>query len=87
MDVKNLKSTGLFDVSNHPILKLTEEIKRARATMLRQHGPHAYVYYHRQDGTEHEDSRSCICDPVVITQNDHRPSVYFAIEILNPVLH
>jgi hypothetical protein len=85
VDVKNLRSTGLFDISGHPILKLTEEIKRARSTMLRLHGPNAYVYYHRQIGVDHTESQSCICDPVVIGQNDHRPSVYFANEILNPV--
>jgi hypothetical protein len=76
-----------FDVSQVPLVKLTAEIKCARAKMLRECGPNAYLYYHRQDGTKHVESQSCMCDPVVIAQNDHRPSVYFANEILNPVLH
>jgi len=76
-----------FSASDIPLVRLTAEIKRARAKMLRECGPNAYLYYHRQDGTEHQESRSCICDPVVITQNDHRPSVYFANEILSPVMH
>lgn len=76
-----------FDASEIPLVRLTGEIKAARAVMLRQHGPNAYVYYHRQLEIEHEDSQWCWCDPVVIAQNDHRPSVYFANEILNPVLH
>ena len=87
MNVKNLRSTGLFDISDHPVLRLTEEIKRARATMMRECGPKAYLYYHRQIGIEHDESQFCICDPVVIAQSDYRPSVYFASEILHPVVH
>ena len=76
-----------FDVSEIPLFKLTAEIKRARATMMRECGPKAYLYYHRQIGIEHDESQFCICDPVVIAQSDYRPSVYFASEILHPVVH
>lgn len=68
-------------------LDTVERVKRARARMLLQHGPTAYVYFHRQIDVHHEDSQFCICDPVVIGQNDIRPSLYFANEILNPAVH
>lgn len=77
----------VFDLSDHPIIKTVERIKRARATMMRQHGPQAYVYFHREIEVDHEESQFCICDPVVIGQNDIRPSLYFANEILYPVDH
>lgn len=63
-----------------------EGIKTARAKMLRNYGPCAYIYLHRKMEVEHTDER-CICDPVFIRQDDVRPSLYFAEQILNPVLH
>lgn len=76
-----------FDASDLPLTQTVERVKRTRARMLRQHGPTAYVYFHREIGIDHEDSQFCICDPVVIGQQDHRPSLYFAREILFPVVH
>lgn len=83
MDIRNLR----IDVSKFPIMQTVERVKRARATMLRNCGPTAYVYFHREIGIEHEESQFCICDPVVIGQNDARPSLYFAYEIHYPVVH
>lgn len=76
-----------FDASKLSIMQTVERVKRARAKMLRQHSPTAFVYFHREIEVEHEDSQFCICDPVVIGQNDHRPSLYFAHEIHYPVVH
>ena len=63
-----------------------ESIKRIRSKMMRNCGPYAYVYLHRHVDIEHE-GEFCICDPVVITQTDYRPSLYFAEQILYPVVH
>jgi hypothetical protein len=63
-----------------------ESIKRQRAKMLCNCGPYAYMFLHRDVEIEHTDE-TCICDPVFISQGDFRPSVYFANEILKPVIH
>jgi len=63
-----------------------ESIKRVRAKMLRNCGPYAYVYLHRKVDVLHTDE-SCICGPVFITQNDLRPSIEFAEQLLYPVDH
>ena len=77
-----------FDVSidKTSLPATVESIKRARAKMLRNCGPMAYMFLHRAVDVIHTDE-TCICDPVFIAQNDFRPSVYFAEQILNPVLH
>lgn len=76
-----------FNRSDHPIVQMVEKVKRARAIMMRQAGPSAFVYFHREIDVDHDDSQFCICDPVRIGQNDFRPSLYFAEQILYPVLH
>lgn len=83
MDARALR----IDKSKIPIFQVEERVKRARAKMLRQCGPTAFVYFHREIAIEHDDSQFCICDPVVIAQTDYRPSLYFANEILYPVMH
>jgi hypothetical protein len=77
-----------FDVSidKSSLATTVEAIKRARARMLRNCGPHAFMFLHRQVEVIHTDE-TCICDPVFITQNDLRPSVYFAEQVLKPVVH
>ena len=77
-----------FDISidKTSVTTTVESIKRQRAKMLRNCGPYAYMFLHRHIEMEHTDEW-CICDPVFITQNDFRPSVYFAQQILNPVMH
>jgi hypothetical protein len=76
-----------FDMSDHPVIKLAEEIKKDRAFMLRNCSPKAYLTYHRKDQFEHTESQLCPCKPVTITQQDHRTSMYFAHQILYPQLH
>lgn len=73
-----------FDMSE--FYKLVDKIKLRRAE-LRHHSPSAYVYFHRNFKVEHEQSRCCLCDPVVITQFDWRESSYFAKQILYPTAH
>jgi hypothetical protein len=68
-------------------LVLVEKIKVWRAFLLRRCREEDYLFIHRNVAIEHEYSQSCICDPVTITQNDFRPSLYFANEILNPTMH
>jgi hypothetical protein len=55
--------------------------------MLRNCGPKAFMFLHRCLEIEHAEDEKCICDPVVITQDDYRPSEYFAEQILFPVIH
>lgn len=77
----------VFDISDHPILKMVAKVKRARAAMLRLSGSVSYIYFHREIEMEHDDSESCLCDPVRIGNNDYRPSLYFAHQILYPTNH
>ena len=83
MDARKL----VFDMSGHPLLQMAEKVKQARAHMMLAGSSKAYIYFHREIELEHDDSQFCICDPVVITQTDYRPSLYFAEQILYPVVH
>lgn len=68
--------------------KLVAVIKRARATLMCHSGPSEVVILHRKyKDFEHSISHLCGCGPVVISQTDYRPSLYFAKEVLYPVLH
>lgn len=78
--------TLTFQVDLSEFYKLVDTIKLRRAE-LRRHSPSAYVYFHRNLSIEHEESRSCWCDPVVIGQSDWRESSYFAKQILFPTVH
>ena len=77
-----------FDVSidKSSLNTATESIKRARSRMLNRCGPQSYMWLHRHIDVLHTDE-TCICGPVFIAQNDFRPSVYFAEQILNPIVH
>ena len=77
-----------FDVSidKSSLRTATESIKRARSRMLQRCGSNAYMWLHRHIDVEHA-GEDCICGPVVIAQNDVRPSEYFAEQIMNPVVH
>lgn len=79
-----------FDVSldKTSLASTVESIKRERAKMMRTCGPQALLILHRSVDIQHtQPDCDCICDPVVITQNDPRPSVEFAREILYPTVH
>lgn len=77
--------TLTFELDLTELNNLVDAIKLRRA-QLRHHSDSAFVYFHRKLQIEHEDSRSCWCDPVVITQHDWQPSAYFAHKILYPTV-
>jgi hypothetical protein len=83
MNVRGL----VFDTSKLEIVQLTETIKRARATLMRHGTPTEVVVLHRKIDLEHELSEYCWCNPVFIAQNEWRPSMYFAHQVLYPTMH
>jgi hypothetical protein len=69
------------------VVQLTETIKRARAALMLHGTPTEAVVLHRKIGLEHELTEHCWCNPVLIVQNEWRPSLYFAHQVLYPVMH
>jgi len=76
-----------FDASKLEIVQLTETIKQARATLLRYGAPTEVVVLHRKIDIKHELTEYCLCSPVFIAQNEWRPSMYFAHQVLYPTMH
>ena len=83
MNARNLNC----DVSTIEVAQLTETIKRARAILMLHGTPTEAVVLHRKIDVEHQLTEYCWCNPVLIAQNEWRPSLYFANEVLNPVMH